>query len=486
MTKKENKTSRHPVVVVLGHVDHGKTTLLDTIRKTSVAAGESGGITQHLSAYEISHNDKIITFFDTPGHETFGEMRKRGARVADVAILVVAADDGVKPQTKEALEAISAAKIPYTIALNKIDKGTSEVDRIKSELAEAGSLVEGWGGSVPIVPISAKEGTGVDELLDTVLLLAELEELTADKSKLAGGVVIESHLDKRRGPAAVVLVHDGTLKKGQFILADHAFAPVRIMETTLGEAISEAGPSTPVVIVGFNEVPPVGSRFFTYKTKKELEKNKKEETKRVLESSEAEVGIMLKADATGSLEALETEIKNVVPEGLGVHFFDGGVGDISEADIKNISSAKKGIVVGFRVKETSTVKETAERFDIDVKTFDVIYEAIDWLRDEFVHLRPRKVVREDAGKLLVLKVFSAIKSGRVIGGRCKSGKVPQDSKFDIVRLGEVVGKGSVSNVQRNKQEVEALKEGDEGGLLVQSSKAIEERDTLEFYYEREA
>ena len=267
------RQSRHPIVVVLGHIDHGKTTLLDTIRKTNVIAKEAGGITQHMGAYEvILQSGKKITFLDTPGHETFSKMRARGARVADVAVLMVAADDGVKLQTKEAYDAITEAKIPFVVALNKIDKPTADADRAKAQLAEIGILVEGWGGTVPVVAISAKDGSHIDELLDTVLLVAELENPTYDPARLASGVVVESHLDTRRGPSALLLVLDGTLSKGNFVLAGDAWAPVRILESSSGESLESAASSSPARGGGFSEVPAAGAELLAQHTKKKIDK----------------------------------------------------------------------------------------------------------------------------------------------------------------------------------------------------------------------
>lgn len=481
------KIIRPPVIVVLGHIDHGKTTLLDTIRKTNVVAREAGGITQHIGAYEILWRDKRITFLDTPGHETFSKMRERGARVADVAVLVVAADDGVKPQTKEAYLAVQKAKIPYLVALNKIDKSSADADRAKSQLADIGILVEGWGGTVPCVMISAKEGRNIDELLDTILLVAEMEELAGDPAKSAAGVVIEAHLDARRGPSAMLLITDGTIRRGEFVLAGDAFSPVRILEDSAGGAISEAGPSSPITIVGFNKVPDVGIPFRAFTTKEELEKNLQlQSTISVKDTTQAEIGIMLKADVAGSLEALADEVRRVVPKELAVKFFDGGVGDINENDIKSISSARHAFIIGFHTKIKNPADDLALRFNVSVKLFNIIYEAVAWIEGELKTLVPKKIIREDVGTLLVLKTFQSTGGGRIVGGRVREGKVVRDAKFDIMRQGERVGSGTVMNVQRNKATVDSLKEGEEGGLQVQSSRAIEERDILAFYHDREA
>ncbi|MBI4121364.1 MAG: GTP-binding protein [Candidatus Ryanbacteria bacterium] len=294
------KQTRPPVVVVLGHVDHGKTTLLDKIRSTDVAAREAGGITQHLGAYQIEWQKKPITFLDTPGHETFSKMRSRGAAVADVAILVVAADDGPRLQTVEALSAIQSGKIPFVVALNKVDKPTADIDRAKAKLAEIGVLLEGWGGTVPVVALSAKEGRGIDELLETVFLLAELAELSYNPAAAGEGVVIESHLDSKRGPAATLLIRDGVLRRGAFVQAGTALAPVRIMEGTDGNALDEASASMPVVIAGFSEVPLVGVQFALFSTKREAEE--RAEASRAAAGMQgksfgkAEIGVMIKAD----------------------------------------------------------------------------------------------------------------------------------------------------------------------------------------------
>jgi len=488
-SKTDNKasTSRHPIVVILGHIDHGKTTLLDYIRKTNVVSKESGGITQHLGASEIAWRDKRVTFLDTPGHEIFSKMRVRGARVADVAVLVVAADDGVKPQTKEAYEAVKKANIPLIVAINKIDKATADIDRAKAGLAEMGVLVEGWGGSVPCIPISAKEGKGIDDLLETIFLLTDLEELKGDSTQPLRGIVIESHLDPRRGPAAMIIIRDGHIKKGDFVLAGSAAAPVRILEDGFGKPIESAGPSSPARVVGFDAVPQIGSEAITFTSKTELEVARAAlEKPATQDNAPADIGILVKADVAGSYEALTEELRAVVPEGLPVKFFEGGVGEVTESEIKNVSAAKIPFVVGFHVRMRGPILDVAERFHVSIRSFEVIYEAIDWMREELQKLAPKKITREDFGKLLVLKVFANTPTGRIIGGRAKDGVVPADAQFDIVRQGEVVGKGRILSLQRNKVAAASLRSGEEGGLMVQSSRAIDERDTLAFYYEREA
>lgn len=487
MSTKEHNITRHPIVVIMGHVDHGKTTLLDYIRKTKVASREAGGITQRLSAYEIEWKGKKITFLDTPGHETFSAMRSRGARVADIAVLVVAADDGVKPQTKESIGTITNAKIPFLVAANKIDKSTADIDRTKSGLAEVGVQVEGWGGQVPFIPVSAKEGTGVDDLLETILLLAEIAELRADPSQPASGVVIESHMDSRRGPSATLLITDGTLTKGDFVLADNVFAPVRILEAFDGSPIDTAGPSSPIIIAGFSDIPPIGAPFHAYASKEEVQKNiLTREAVLQKQATASEIGIMIKADTAGSYEALVAEIQKSLPQDFAVTFFQGGVGEISENDVKAISGARHAFILGFSVKAKQQARDLAERFNVEIGLFNIIYEAISWAHTNIKELVPKKIMKDPVGKLLVLKTFSSTTAGKLVGGRVREGKIPADALFDIVRQGTHVARGSVISLQRNKTKVTELKGGEEGGLLVQSPRGIEERDVLEFFYEREA
>ena len=381
MTKKkktENLETRPPIVVVLGHVDHGKTTLLDYIRKTNVAAKESGGITQHIGAYQVRHNDKLITFIDTPGHEAFSQMRSRGAKVADIAILVVAAEEGVKPQTKEVISHIKEFEIPVVVAINKIDRPGANPQKVIGELAKEGIIVEAQGGKIPSVNVSAKTGQGVDELLEILLLVAEMEELKANPKKAGEGVVIEAYLNSQRGPSATFLVLDGTFKVGQWIACGNTYGKVKILENFKGEKIEEAFPSMPVIIIGLNEVPMVGERFMVVESEEIAQGLLKE-----LPASESphpglppeglgkeikQLNLILKADVQGSLEAIEGIIKNIQQDNLKINILKSEAGDISESDIK-LAYSTGASVIGFRIKTPSLISDLAEAPESKNKNF---------------------------------------------------------------------------------------------------------------------
>src|SRR3989338_6876498 len=413
---------RHPIVAVLGHIDHGKTTLLDKIRQTngaggetgppSVAAGEAGGITQHIGAYEVEiptpagagsgprpQASGKITFLDTPGHEAFAKMRSRGARVADVALLVVAADDGVKPQTQEALRVINEAGVPLIVVLNKIDKDAADPERVKKELGDAGVYLEEWGGKTPLVKVSAKTGEGISELLEMILLVSEMENLECDFSKPASGVVIESHLDSKRGNSAALLLREGILRTGDFILAGRAAVKVKILEDFLGQGASELPASSPALVAGFDHVPAVGSSFQAFGAKEDLERaaaglpkengvDRRPESEdgplrhASSEPSKVLVPLILKADTAGSLEAVEHELRKLEGDGLRINFLRRAPGNISEDDLKLASSSQNVLVLGFKVKTEKSAEELAARRGITVKTFEIIYELGDFLKTE--------------------------------------------------------------------------------------------------------
>lgn len=495
-TEKPLKVSRPPVVVVMGHVDHGKTTLLDYIRKTDVVAREAGGITQHIGAYEIDHEGRRVTFLDTPGHEAFSKMRSRGARVADVAILVIAADDGARPQTLEALQAIQSAGIPYVVALNKIDKPNANPDKAKADLAEHGVLVEGWGGMVPIVSISAKTGEGIEQLLELVLLSADMAELTADPSSPAGGVVIESHLDARRGATATLLIKEGTMRKGEYVVAGEAIASVKTLVDFKGEMVDVATFSSPVIVFGFSSVPKVGDGFQVFPEKHAAEE---EATRQhaFLSPGNEKVGIIttgasgeliavplvLKADVAGSLEAIESEIHKLAFEEARLNLLKSGVGDVSDDDVKAVSSQKGGVIAGFRVKVTPSAETLAQRFSVTIKTFTIIYELTDWLKTEMCSRVPLEVERTDVGKLNVLKIFKRVQDRVVFGGRVTSGAVQKGMKFDVVRGGEVKASGKIVNLQQNKSDVDEVKENIECGISAEVRGDVMEGDTIIGYTE---
>ncbi|OGZ43615.1 MAG: translation initiation factor IF-2 [Candidatus Ryanbacteria bacterium RIFCSPHIGHO2_01_FULL_48_27] len=488
------RATRPPVVVVMGHIDHGKTTLLDFVRKSNVVSRESGGITQHIGAYEIVYNDRRMTFLDTPGHEVFSKMRSRGARVADVAILVVAADDGVKPQTLEALKAILDVHIPFVVAVNKMDKEAANPDKVKSELAEAGTLVEGWGGNVPVAYISAKTGSGVPDLLDLILLSVDLEELTGDPETQASGVVIESHLDARRGAVASLLIKNGTLRKGDFVVIRDAIAAVKILENDRGELKTEATFSSPVTVLGFSKVPAVGEEFYSYKDKKSAEAGMAvSQELRAKTTAPAVVAgrqegmmilpLVLKTDVVGSREALEGELEKLAFMEIAPRLLKSDVGDIVDDDVKSVSSQKGGVVIGFKVKPSVSAKVLAERFGIEIKTFDVVYELVDWLKTELRRRVPPEVRRVEHGKLKILKVFKRMHDRYVFGGKVTAGFIRNEDKFDIVHGVELKGSGKIVNLQKNKNDAAEVKEGAECGISGDAAIEILEGDMMIAYAE---
>jgi len=495
----QKKTPRPPVAVVMGHIDHGKTALLDAIRKTNVAGEEAGGITQHIGAYEITHNSQRITFIDTPGHEAFGKMRMRGARVADVAILVIAADEGVKPQTLEALDAIRKADIPFLIALNKIDKPQANAEQVKKELSGHNIYIEEWGGKIPLIAVSAKESRNIGELLNLVLLLAELEELKTDLNAPGSGVVIETHVDPRRGNSATLLVTNGVLRQSDFVLAGDASTKIKILENDRSEKIQKADASMPVRVVGFDALPLVGSEFTSFSDKRAFEASRKAVKEAVGEQPMAaekdiatgdyKIPILIKSDVAGSKEALEDELRKVSLENAAFKVIEGGIGDIGEADIKAIASEKgsaKAIVVGFRVKIAPQAQLLGERFEIKMKSFDVIYEAIEWIKNTAISLVPRRMIKEEHGILEVLKVFKQEKGEIVVGGKVLSGQLTQQDRFDVLKRGKRIGGGVIKNIEQDKRKVEKVTEGSLCGLSLAYLKQIEKGDRISAFVEKEA
>ena len=502
ISQNEKSVVRSPIVVVMGHIDHGKTTLLDRIRKSNVAEKESGGITQHIGAYEAtvstkSGETKKITFIDTPGHEAFSKMRSRGARVADLAILVVAADDGVKPQTKEAIDAINSAEIPFVVALNKIDKSNANIEKAKKDLSENGVLIEEWGGKIPLVPISAKNGEGVDALLEMVLLASELEDLRADPTVKASGVVIESHLDSKRGNAATLIIHDGVLRQGEFVVAGSVFAPVRIFEDFAGHSIKEAFFGQAVRIVGFASLPEVGSSFQAVSTKKEAE-NLIETMKTTLVRPKAkdtgahppadakkvfEIPLIIKTDFAGSAEALEAEIKKLESDRLKIKILRSGTGPKNEDDTKLASGSSSTIVVGFKVGTDKTASELAERYGITMKNFDIIYEVTDWLKVAIKDKLPEEIVEKELGRAKILKIFKQGAKDQIVGGRVVSGTAVSGKKFKIKRRGNILGEGKIQELEQHKTRVAQVEEGKEFGLRIISKLALAEGDELEMVEE---
>ncbi len=479
MAKQEEKFIRPPVVVVMGHVDHGKTTLLDYIRRTNVASKESGGITQHIGAYEINYYGKRITFLDTPGHEAFSKMRSRGAHVADIAILVVAADEGVKPQTKEAISHIKEAGIPMIVAINKMDRPGADPQKVKQELANLGVLVEGWGGDVPVATISAKTGQGVDTLLDLLLLVAEMEELRADPNKSAEGVVIESQIDRKKGAVATLLVQNGSLKKGDSVLAGQTFAKIKLLENFEGKPIDQAPPSTPVRVLGWEKLPEVGERFRVGE-ESELRAIREEiETLKTQQVQErGDILLIVKADVSGSLEALSDSIMGLPHEGVKLAIISSGVGDISESDIK-LAYAAKAIIVAFRVKISREAELLLKNYSVRIISSDVIYDLIDLIQKEILKIQEEKDRMATKAKLEVLALFSRKENRQIIGGKVIEGTLKKRMQMTIFRRGEKIGRLKIINLQKDRRDVEEVETGFECGLLVESIIPIAKGDILE-------
>lgn len=489
----EPLAERAPIVTILGHVDHGKTTLLDTIRKANVAAGEAGGITQRISAYQVKKHGKIITFIDTPGHEAFSGMRKRGISIADIAILVVSAEDGVRPQTKEVIEFIKEKKLPVIVAINKIDKPEAKPDRVKQELAEHGILFEDWGGDVICNYVSAKSNINIDKLLESILLVAEVEDFRADQKRDGLAVVLESNLDPQKGPVATVLVRTGTLKVGQDIIAGGAFGRIRRIEDFLGRSLTTAGPSLPATIFGFNTPPAVndivqvvsGKALARLKSQELSEKNASLlKIKGDEDESIKKLRIILKADVQGSVEALQQILTGVGNEEVILEEITSGVGAITESDVKLAESAG-AMIFGFNVEPTAVAKRMAENAQVAIETFNIIYKLVESVKERMSALLPPEIVRTDFGRLSVLAVFKTGKRDMIVGGRVSEGKMIRGTLIEIKRGDEIIGKGAMGNLQQNKQNADEVNQGNECGVVFDGHTKIQVGDTLICYKEEE-
>lgn len=494
MQQNTNKTERAPVVTIMGHIDHGKSTLLSYIRKSTSPLNEAGGITQHISAYEVEHESgdgkrKKITFIDTPGHEAFGGIRKRGAKVADIAILVVSAEDGVKPQTLDALNSILQSNTPYIVAINKIDKPEANVERTKQNLAENEIYIEGYGGNIPFVPISAKTGEGVPELLDMILLVAELEELTGDPSILAEGMIIESNRDVKKGISATCVIKNGSLEKGMFIASGKASSPVRIMENYLGKQLDKASFSSPIKIIGWDEMPLVGNSFKVFKNRDELkeyileeiEKSKSQNNGYTESGFENNIPIIIKADTGNSLEALIGQVSKICNENTGIKVIASSIGTITENDVRLANGNEKAIIVGFNVPIDPPAKSLAERNEILIKTFDIIYKMNEWLQELLVSKTPKVKVEESVGVAKVMKVFSKVKDRQIIGARADKGLLKLGSQVKILRREEKIGEGKINELQIQKSSASEVREGNEFGAMVVSPVEIMPGDRIECF-----
>jgi translation initiation factor IF-2 len=488
-----NIVARPPVVVIMGHVDHGKSTLLDYIRKSNVVAGEAGSITQHISAYEVSHKDekgedKLITFLDTPGHEAFSKMRERGATAADIAILIVSAEDSVKAQTLEAHKTILESKIPYIVAINKVDKPNANVDKVKMDLSEKEIYLEGMGGDIPFVLISAKVGTGIPELLDMILLVADIAALTGDSELPASGIVIEANREPKRGISASCIIKNGTLRSGMFVACGKAIVTTRIMENFLGKPIKEATFSSPVRLTGFERMPEIGSTFVSFDTKKEAEKyveNIGSETQSPVKKTTRETGkfipLIIKTDVMGTIEALTAEIEKLNNSEISFKIIGQGAGAISEGDIKMANVNKESIIVGFNTKIDNEARNLNETLKVEVQTFDIIYKLIDWLKIVIDERRPKQETVEVTGTLKVLKTFGATKDKQIVGGRVTSGRVTDSGIVRIMRRDFEIGTGKIAGLQINKLKQREVLEGTDCGLQVESKIEIAPGDVLEAF-----
>lgn len=481
---------RSPVVAIMGHVDHGKSTLLDYIRKTNIVEGEAGGITQHLSTYEVTTEDgKRITFIDTPGHAAFNEMRHRGGTVADIAILIVSAEDGVKMQTKHAIEVIKKNKIPFIVAINKVDKPNAQPDKVKTELMEEGIYVEGFGGDTPVCPISAKTGEGIDTLLETFLIVAEMEEMKGDVGQLATGFVIEAHRDPKQGISATLIIKNGSLKRGQYVVVDDSITPTRMLRDFMGNDLDEAHFSSPIQLVGFDKSPTIGSPFAAFESKKDAEqaiaefreiKQELEEARGIINVPEgvALIPIILKTDVAGTAEAISNEIERLTTEDVLFKVIKSESGNINESDIKLAAADPQTVIVGFHVGEDSKINLLNEYESVIIKKYDIIYELTEYLENLAEERRIKKEVEVELGQVKILKTFSRQKDKAVIGGKVTSGEIRVGHSFKIMRKDGIGGYGVLTGLQQGKMDTQNVLEGNECGIMTTSKEEIVEGDIL--------
>ena len=498
--KDEDLKERPPVITVMGHVDHGKTSILDRIRNSRVAGREAGGITQHIGAYTIRVNDKKIVFLDTPGHEAFTAMRSRGAQVTDVSILVVAADDGVMPQTVEAINHSKAAGVPIIVAVNKIDKENANIERVKTELAENGLVPEDWGGDTVLVPVSARTGEGIDELLEMILMVAEMEELKANPNRLAVGTVIEAQLDKGRGPTATILVQKGTLKHSDMVFSGQASGRIRAMFNDQGKQVKKAGPSTPVLILGLNEVPEAGDMIYAVKDEKEArnyaqkikDHNREEQIKsssnvnldelfgKISDGETKDLNIIIKTDVKGTIDAIKQSLIKLSNDEVKVNIIHGAVGGITESDV-NLASASSAIIIGFNVRPTQVALDMAKNESIEIRTYRVIYDAIEDVKNAITGMLKPQYQEEVLGRATVRDTFKVPGVGTVAGVYVNTGKVTRNAVVRLLRDEILIFEGPISSLKRYKDDVKELTQGYEGGMGLENYNDIKPGDVLEAY-----
>lgn len=489
---------RPPVVTIMGHVDHGKTSLLDAIRQTDVVSGEAGGITQAIGAYQVELNGKKITFIDTPGHEAFTEMRARGASITDIVVIIVAADDGVMPQTKEAIDHAKAAKVPIIVAINKIDKPNANVDKIMTELVENGLTPEEWGGDILVNKISAKTKEGIDSLLENILLVSEMNDLKANPSRYAAGTVIESRLDKKIGTVVSLLVQSGTLRLGDPIVVGSSYGKVRTLKNDKGIDIVEALPSMPVEVTGLNETPSAGDKFMAFETEKQAKsialqrKNRKREsdTNRsgmtlddlfgAIQSGAKEISVILKTDVNGSLEAIKQSLNKIDVEGVKVNVIRGGVGTITESDI-TLANASNAIIIGFNVRPSAKTMDFAKDYNVEIKLYDIIYKMIEDIENSMKGLLEPVYEEVITGHAEIRQIFKFSKVGNIAGSHVTDGIIKNGSKARLIRDGIVLYTGNIKSVQREKDQVKEVKKDMDCGITLENYQDIKEGDIIETY-----
>lgn len=494
----DDLVTRPPVVTIMGHVDHGKTTLLDTIRKSSVASGEAGGITQAISAYQVKCNDKLITFIDTPGHAAFTEMRARGASITDIIIIIVAADDGVMPQTKEVIDHAKAAKVPILVAINKIDKPGANPERVMTELTEYGLTPEEWGGDTIYTKISALNGTGVDELLENILLVAEMQNYRANPNRYAMGTVIESRLDKHLGPVVTILIQNGTLRLGDPIVVGNAYGKVRTLKNDLGDEITSALPGTPVFITGINDTPVAGDKFMAFESEKQarsIGEERKSQAKvrdnapksvslddlfSKIQEGIKEINVIVKADVNGSSEAVKNSLEKISVDGVKVNVIRSSVGAITESDIV-LAKATGAIIIGFNVRPNNSIRDYATEQGVDIRLYDIIYKAVEDMEAAMKGMLDPIYEEEVTGSATVKQLFKFSKVGTIAGSLVNTGVIKRDSKARVIRESVVIYDGEIGSIQREKDSVKEVKKGLECGITIANFNDIKVGDVIEAY-----
>ena len=489
---------RPPVVTIMGHVDHGKTTLLDYIRKSNVASGEAGGITQAIGAYSVKYKDKSITFIDTPGHAAFTEMRARGASITDIVIIIVAADDGIMPQTKEAIDHAKAAGVPIIVAINKIDKPEANIERVMTGLVENGLTPEEWGGDIIVNKISAATGENVDELLENILLIAEMEGYKANPSRYASGAVIESKKDSKVGSVVTLLIQNGTLRLGDPIVIGNAFGKVRTLKNDLGQNIVEATPSTPVEVTGISEVPSAGDKFMAFESEKQAKQIAEERKLRSREQDTnfsgmsledlfgriqegvKEIKVVLKADVNGSLEAVKNSLEKITVDGVKVNVIRGAVGAITESDIV-LASASDAIIIGFNVRGSSKTMDIAKQYGVSIKNYDIIYKVVEDMEKAMKGMLDPEYEEKVTGTLEIRQIFKFSKVGLIAGCHVLSGTIRNNEKARIIRDNVVVYNGSIKSLQHEKDQVKEVKKDMDCGLTLENCQDYKEKDIIEVY-----